>query len=421
MVMSDQHEGLPSSTEQPEKSKRKPISITRFGGNVHYPPSSGWRKAALDAGLNVGASYAEIIAYEREQCIECRDELRIIHGAPCIGTFSNKGGVGKSAFATLFAQMFLDMNPSRERPILIDVNTSMTTLDVLNGLRKEDFITGKYWTMETLHAFLAGHPNLDKIEFSEIDSKLAWRSNPQLPIIPLLVEARDWDSEGGLNGDQYILVLSILKRFFSIIVHDFGTDTRIELTKHALSQQQMLGVLTHNGLATTQFVAQTLEALYKNLLGLLFNTQVIFNLSYPPSREVERAIALEKAGKSLDTSLLGRLRSNNDGEIQTPGQALHVINEIIRIKQHISPLEYSDIHLVGFDPHLKRERRLDLDQVSQSVAAQLWTLLHWILYTRVNYEREYMSKLPSGTQIRREEMTLDTRKNQPSQVILKAS
>jgi MinD-like ATPase involved in chromosome partitioning or flagellar assembly len=389
--------------------RREPAKLTLFGGHTDREPTQGFRKTLYDKGLNIGPTNAEIIKLERQGCMECRQALRRASGALCVGFFSNRGGDGKSTMATLFEQLFYDINPVADRTVLIDINTSMTTLDVINGLNKEDFLTGKYWTMETLYKFLVKHPNLNELEFDEIGRKLAYRDNPQLPIIPLLLEPSRFGSEEGkkLAGDQYLFVLWVLKKFFTVIIHDFGTDSDVELSRVAFSQLHMLAVLTHTGQATTQMVGRTLEMLHLRYYGLLRNTAVIFNLSTRPSRQALHAIAMEKAGKTPNYQRLMERLGPEDRKrraIQTPQQAREVINQIINIEELINPLEPDEISLVGFDDHLSNESRIQLDQVSEAVRAQLWTALHHMLRTRVEFERNFWKLVPDYTVIRREQM-----------------
>jgi MinD-like ATPase involved in chromosome partitioning or flagellar assembly len=390
--------------------------LTLLGGNNDRVPSNGWRARLYRAGLNVGPSDAEIITTERAGCIECRQELKGTPGVLCVGNFSLRGGDGKSTMSTNLAQMFLDMNPA-ERPVIIDVNTSMTTLDVINGLDKKDFSSGRYWTMESLYDFLDAHPNLDTLEFTDIDAKLAYRRDPQLPVIPLQVTPSIFNTEkpeerqNDFSGEKYLLILSVLKRFFTLIIHDFGTSTTDELTRVAFSQLHMLVVLTHNGYATTQMVGYTLEMLFQHFPELFLNTMTVFNMSSRPSPQALRAIAMEKAGKEslskrIKEHLSAASKSGKGGnkEIQTPGQALGVINDILAIQRLVNQLSMEEISLVGFDAHLKPERKLEFAALSDSVKAQLWTTLHRMLSTRVKFEQGVLKLVTKGQSVRREQM-----------------
>jgi hypothetical protein len=263
--------------------------------------------------------------------------------------------------------------------------------------------------METLHAFIMEQGG-DIEDFNDLHAKLAYREDPQLPVIPLQLKPAERgvgkDKRSKFTAEQYLTVLRVLKKFFTVIVHDFGTDDDQELTREAFNQLHMLAVLTHTGLATTQMVGNTLEMLWFDFKELIENSVVIFNMTSKPSREALRAIALEKAGKeSKSKKILARLTPQKDREIQTPGQALAVINEIIEIEKVLDPLELKDVALVGFDRHLKRESRDQLDQVSETVRAHLWTALHRMLGARVKFERELLDRLPEelppGVRIRR--------------------
>jgi MinD-like ATPase involved in chromosome partitioning or flagellar assembly len=398
--------------------KRRPVNLTLFGGHIDRTPVPGSRRWWLyEKGINVGPTNAEIIQVERQACAELREVLRRIPGALCIGFFSVKGGAGKSTLSTLILQLLHILNPVRDKAILIDVNTSQTTLDELNGLKKEDFLSGKFWTMETLWAFLDQHPNLDKLTFDEINAKLAYRKNPQLPMIPLVVEASEFEEdESKFAGAQYLQVLEILKRFFTVIVTDFGTETKVKLTQEALAQQPMLGVLTHSGRATTKTVGNTLEMLHLNMVGLLLNTVVIFNVSQQPSRTAAQAVELEKSGKTRRARKILRRepsKDSKDQEIQTPGQAIRVINSIIEMRRLISALEPEDIVMVGFDPHLSGESELRLSKVSVGVQAQLWMVLHRLLQARVEYEKNFLGLSPGRTNLRREQMIAELDSNEP--------
>jgi MinD-like ATPase involved in chromosome partitioning or flagellar assembly len=431
-------------TELVPSERKQPFQLVWAGGNTDRAPTEeGLRKKLYEfrrlgfPGVNLGPTTSEINRVERRGCEGCREALTATPGVPCAGFISLRGGDGKSTLSTMFLQDLLDMNPGNERPILIDINTSMTTQDVINGLDKADFLKGKYWTMETLYEFLVNHPNLDKLEFNDINSRLAYRKNPQLPVIPLQLEPTDdpeeFDDEfefevdnppmSDFNGEKYLLVLSVLKRYFTFIIHDFGTSTRDELTRVALRQLHMLGVLTHTGYATTQMVAKTMEMLHRRYPTLWLNTTVIFNLSSQPSSQAMKAIALEKAGRAPGklakayehmreaaetkriTSRKGSpMEEGGTTEIQTPGQALQVINEMIAVRKLIGPLELDEIVLVGYDDHLHREARLDFDKVSPEVQAQLRTVFHRMLRTRWEFEKDFRSHRPEATDIRRDQM-----------------
>jgi MinD-like ATPase involved in chromosome partitioning or flagellar assembly len=422
-----------TDTDSETSEKRKPIALTRFGGNTDRDPTWGFRKRLFEHGINIGPSIDEIIALERQDCIECRAELKSTDGVLCVGDFSHKGGIGKSTHATADEQMFFDINPVADRTILLSVNTSMTTLDVINGLDKKDFITGKYWTMESLYEFIMANGG-DITEFGALNKKLAYRSDPQLPIIPLQPRAKEFGSrESKFSGEQYLVVLRVLKKFFDVIVHDFGTDDDSELTQTAFSQLHALAVLTHSGVATTQMVGYTLEMLRLNYPELLLNTTIVFNQWSKPSPQVTKAIAKEKAGKKpKQPKQTASSKVNSEGdeggrEIQTPGQALEVINEALEVEDPVDPLvvEAEEIVLVGFDEHLKKEDKDRFSNVSQAVQAQFWTKLHRMLRTRVKYEREYLARikeqfpdgLPEGLVVTRDLQPPPPRKGQPSRKI----
>jgi MinD-like ATPase involved in chromosome partitioning or flagellar assembly len=395
-----------------------------FGGQTDRVPTEGVRSWLYGHGINPGPTVEEIIETERNACIEYREQLRRAVGPLCIGFFSPRGGDGKSVMSTMSLQMFYDINPSMERPILVDVNTSMTTLDALNGLTKEDFLTGKYWTMETLYDYIAQQVGdvddvrafdafLARLEFDDINAKLAYRTDPQLPVIPLQLKATKFTLDDGgfaqseviFTGQQYLVVLRVLKKFFTLIIHDFGTETNSSLTRTAFRQQHILGVLTHSGAATTKMVGTTLEMLHMNYMGLLLNTVVIFNMTSPPSKQALRAVAKEKAGKKPRyRKLAAATRDQEPKEAQTPGQALELINGITQIDRLVAPLELDEIALVGFDPHLKLESKQRFDEVSAAVEAQLWTAMRLMLRTRADYEDQFLKKVPEGTIVRRGEM-----------------
>jgi hypothetical protein len=391
---------------EPEEKSRHPIPFIYVGGNTDREPTDGWRRSLYDLhplgfpGINVGPTSEQIVQADRQACIEHREQLRVVPGAVCTGNFSNRGGDGKSMESTMQLQQFWNMNPGTERAILIDINTSMTTLDVINGLDKKDFLTGRYWTMETLYGFIVQQGG-DIEDFNDLNAKLAYRNNPQLPIIPLQLKpatrGTGKSKKSKFTGEQYLTVLRVLKKFFTLIIHDFGTDDDSELTRTAFSQLHMLAVLTHTGIATTQMVGYTLEMLFLDFKELLENSTVIFNLSLQPSRQALRAIALEKAGrKSRLQQIAERLspRERERLEIQTPGQALVAINDIIEVEELLDPLELHEIVLVGHDSHLKRESRHHLDQVSKPVQAQLWSATRRMLEARVEFEARLLAQLP---------------------------
>jgi hypothetical protein len=247
---------------QPEEAATvHPWPITLFGGNTDMVPMQGWRSQLYGwaiwkyPGINVGPSDSEVIETQRSRCIDFREWLWQTPGSVCVGLFSPRGGDGKTTLSELIEQMSHDMNPTAEDAIVIDVNTSATTLDVVNGFNKEDFLTGKYWTMETLYAFIMEQGG-DIDDVNLIKARLAYRKGyPQLPVIPLQLEPADFGDGDGrkseFTGEQYRVVLRVLKKYFSLIIHDFGTSTKDELTRAAFRELHILAILTHTGLATT--------------------------------------------------------------------------------------------------------------------------------------------------------------------------
>jgi MinD-like ATPase involved in chromosome partitioning or flagellar assembly len=393
--------------------RKEPFKLTVFGGHTDRAPTDGFRGKLYERGLNIGPTDEEVIALEKQSCEECREVLRGTSGPLHLGFFSGKGGPGKSTMATLTIQMLHDINPQRDNVILIDVNTSQTTLHALNGLARKDFLQGKYWTMETLYEFIAKFKDIRDIRFDQINTKLAYRVRPQLPVIPLVVKASKIEEHKiKFTDSQYMKVLEVLERFYTIIVHDFGIETQVPLTEVALSQQHMLGMLTHSGKATTEMVATNLEILHLSMVGVLHNTVVVFNQKYQPSHEAQRAIALEKAGKSNRSKyqrlISGLSRQSQSGkELQTPGQAVEVINDIIDEAKLIGPLSLSDISLVGWDSHLAVEDCLFLSDISPAVQAQLWSLLHRMLRARVQFEAHFLALLESDESISRDQMVAE--------------
>jgi MinD-like ATPase involved in chromosome partitioning or flagellar assembly len=418
-----------SDSDDPEQGLVvHPWPITVFGGNTDRAPTRGWRKTLYETnipfvhGVNVGPTNREIIEVERARCINFRERLRKVPGAVCVGFFSQRGGDGKTTLSTGTEIMSYEMNPVSEKAILIDVNTSMTTLDVVNGINKEYFLTGHYWTMETLYAFIMEQSG-DIDDFNLINAKLAYRSDPQLPVIPLQLKpsARGTGNskKSKFTGEQYLVVLRVLKKFFTLIIHDFGTEDDSELTRTAFSQLHMRAILAHTGLATTQMVGYSLEMLYLDFKELLGNTVIIFNLSSQPSEEALRAIRLEKAGKkpkfgwlrSLWRLLKGKPKATKvadgkDKEIRTPGEALAVINERLAMGKLIRHgLDPYEIVMIGFDDHLKPENKIYFSEVSDAVKANFWTAWARMLEFRVEFEQgvieQLPEKLPAGFLLRR--------------------
>jgi MinD-like ATPase involved in chromosome partitioning or flagellar assembly len=435
----DEDEGYYEEGAAEEAAIVHPWPITLFGGNTDRVPRQGWRSTLYNTaiwkypGINIGPTDREIIEIEQARCRDYRARLWKTPGAVCVGVFSPRGGDGKTTLSGLFEQAGHDLNPVAEDAIVIDVNTSATTLDVVNGFNKEDFLTGTYWTMETLYAFIMEQGG-DIDDVNLIKAKLAYREGyPQLPVIPLQLEPADFDesedTKSQFPGAHYRVVLRVLKKFFSLIIHDFGTSTKDELTRAAFRELHILAILTHTGLATTKMVANTLETLSKNLPELLDNTVVIFNLSDRPSKEALRAIRVEKAGDRLlwprlrkffrrlhDPTKRKPKKQKADADavvIQTPGQALKVINDLLALKKIITQeLAPHEIAMVGYDTHLRPENKIYFSEVSDTVKGHLWTAWARMLEFRVEFEQglieQLPDELPDGVLVRRmDRMTLE--------------
>lgn len=360
------------STESPPKPNVRVVKWTQ--GDKNRVPKEGWRAKAYTKGWQFGATYEEIIREEQKRATQFREALREFRGTLMVGVFSDKGGDGKSTISNQLWQRLYKLNPGKEHIILIDVNTSKTTQHRLNGLRREDFLPsdkhpqGRFWTMFTLHDFIVEkRAHGEEIEYEDIFGKLAFRDDPQIPFIPMRLhpQREKGANKGRLEREftdaMYDTVISELKRFCTMIIHDFGTEKSKPLTQRALQCQHMLVAVTHAGEATVEMVGETVDYISWAYPDLLHNTIVVHN--------------------QLDPS--------DDG--LTREEAVNTVNHVLTLLGwEESRLALDEMLPIGYDAHLKREAVQYWDQVDMRVQAQLWTLVAKLLELRVEFEKDYV-------------------------------
>ncbi|MGV9827053.1 MinD/ParA family ATP-binding protein [Gordonia sp. NPDC003429] len=268
------------------------------------PPARGWRRAVhtLSAGtINPGDSPGDI---EYQQLLE--RVRRPVRGDYRIAVLSLKGGVGKTTTTVGLGSTFATLRG--DRVIAVDANPDLGTL--------AQRIPQQTWS--TVRDLLA-----DENVYRYSDVRAHTSQAPSR--LEVLASERDPAMAEAFNEDEYRGVLTILQRFYNIIITDCGTGLSHSAMNGVLDLANAIILVSSPALDGARSAGATLDWLQAHGFGHLVSRAVVVLSSSRPG------------ASTIDTGQL----------------AQHFLTRC------------RAVHQIPFDDHLAEGADIDLDLVSR--------------------------------------------------------
>ncbi|WP_156890307.1 MinD/ParA family ATP-binding protein [Gordonia shandongensis] len=277
---------------------------------ARHAPAHGWRRAVhtLTAGMvNPGESTAQI---EYQQLIERL--RRPIRGDYRIAVLSLKGGVGKTTTVVGLGATFASLRG--DRVIAVDANPDLGTLAQRVPLQ----------TPSTVRNLLAD-PSVHR--YSDVRVHTSQAANR----LEVLASERDPAAAEAFSEDEYRGVLTILQRFYNIIITDCGTGMSHSAMRGVLATADAVVLVSSPALDGARSAGATLDWLAGHGYGHLIDRCVVVLSSARPGAST---IDLDQ----LAQHFLTRCRA---------------------------------VHTIGFDDHLAEGAEIDLGLLRRSTRRSL--------------------------------------------------
>lgn len=290
------------------------LDTARFVRKPKREPKSGWRRAVYVATgklVNLGESPAD--RRRRELISRVNQPLR---GCYRIAMLSLKGGVGKTTITTTLGSTFASLRG--DRVIAVDANPDAgtlsqkipieTTATVRHLLRDADRIT-RYSDVRTYTS-----QGSSRLEILASDSD------------PAVSEA--------FSEHDYLRVISVLERFYNIVLTDCGTGLMHSAMKGVLDSADMLVVVSSGSLDGARSASATLDWLDAHGYGDLVTQSVVVINSVRPKAG---SVGLDK----LSAHFAARVRA---------------------------------VARIPFDPHLEEGAEIELERLTNGTRSALLEL-----------------------------------------------
>lgn len=190
--------------QQPPQPPPRPELVNPFVEQSNAIPRSGMRRVVYKAtfgAVNLGPSAEEQAARARRERVQ-----RPLHGSWRVVVMSIKGGVGKTTTAAMAGRTLAEWRG--DRVVALDTNPDMGTLG--------DRLVGA--TDVTVRGLLAHEAQRPITQVAEVNrfTNLAGR-------LHVLANEQDPAVSEDFSGREYAQTLSILERFYNVIIADCGT------------------------------------------------------------------------------------------------------------------------------------------------------------------------------------------------------
>ncbi|WP_197320553.1 MinD/ParA family protein [Saccharomonospora sp. NB11] len=277
-------------------------------------PRSGWRRAVYVAtGKLVNPGEGPADRHHRELVSRVNQPLR---GCYRIAMLSLKGGVGKTTMTTTLGSTFASLRG--DRVIAVDANPDTgtlaqkipieTTATVRHLLRDADRIA-RY---SDVRAYTSQGPSRLEVLASDAD--------------PAVSEA--------FSEHDYLRVLSVLERFYNVVLTDCGTGLMHSAMKGVLDSADALVVVSSSSLDGARSASATLDWLEAHGYGDL----------------VSRSVAVINSVRPRTGSV-----------------------DIDRLTAHFAA-RVRGVARIPFDPHLEEGAEIELDRLSKETRSALLEL-----------------------------------------------
>ncbi|WP_369829027.1 MinD/ParA family protein [Mycobacterium sp. E3247] len=249
-----------ASANPPELPRARMPSNAELGLSRTRPvPRAGWRKKLHQVtGINPGESAEQ--ARQRATLDRVNQPVR---GAFSIAVLSQKGGVGKTTTAIGLGATLATVRG--DRVIAVDANPDFGTLSQ----------RGPNETRSTVRDVL-----LDEniVRYSDIRRHTSQGSSR----LELLASERDPVTSEAFSDNDYRGVLSVLRRFYNIILTDCGTGLVHSAMSAVLDEADVIVVVASPAIDSARSALATLDWLEQNGYGhLAAQTTVVLSASRP--------------------------------------------------------------------------------------------------------------------------------------------
>ncbi|HEX5535257.1 MAG TPA: AAA family ATPase [Actinomycetales bacterium] len=219
-------------------------------------PQRGWQKALYESTsgrMNPGPGRAE--RRERELLGRCR---AVIHGSRRVVVMSRKGGVGKTTVALALGSTFAMVRG--DRVVAVDANPDAGNLAHRVAEPADLTITDVLADIENINSYA----DLRRYTTQNLSSRLE-------------VLASDDDARIGqaLSRDAYHRVISLLDRYYNLIMLDTGTGILDSANQGLLTEADQLVLVLRPALDGARAAALTLDWLVEHDYGDLVRQAVV--------------------------------------------------------------------------------------------------------------------------------------------------
>ena len=203
------------------------------------PPVSGWRRwlyAASGRRVNLGNSTRD----EREHRLSQQVDRHLV-GCYRISVLSLKGGVGKTTTTAALGSMFADIRG--DRVIAVDANPDRGTLSQKVPLQTPATVRNMLRDIDDLHRYsdVRGYTSQNSFRLEVLASDTA----------PAVSEA--------FSGEDYDRAVSLLERFYSIVLTDCGTGLMHSAMTNILDGSDALVVVSSSSVDGARSASATLD------------------------------------------------------------------------------------------------------------------------------------------------------------------
>jgi MinD-like ATPase involved in chromosome partitioning or flagellar assembly len=259
----------PQSPYQQPQAPLRPDLVNPFVEQSNTIPRSGMRRVVYKATfgtVNLGPSAEEQAARARRERVR-----RPLHGSWRVVVMSIKGGVGKTTTAAMAGRTLAEWRG--DRVVALDTNPDMGTLG--------DRLVGS--TDVTVRGLLAHEAQRPITQVAEVNrfTNLAGR-------LHVLANEQDPAVSEDFSGEEYARTLSILERFYNVIIADCGTGVLRPWVRDMLALANTLVVVAEpKGDAATR-AAGTLDWIEQHGFGdLVARSIAVINYRSPTPKSLD--------------------------------------------------------------------------------------------------------------------------------------
>ncbi|WP_308126451.1 MinD/ParA family ATP-binding protein [Rhodococcoides corynebacterioides] len=254
------------------------LTTSRLLRPVAPPPTGGWRRTLFDATggrVNVGNSARE----QRRLALE-RQVDSTLRGCHRVAVLSLKGGVGKTTVSAALGSTFASVRG--DRVIAVDANPDSGTLSTRVPVETDRTVrdllqyTHSIESYSGVRAFTSQNAHRLEVLASSTD-----------PTLSEAFDARDYES-----------VLSVLERFYNIVVTDCGTGLLHSAMRGVLHHADSIVLVASGSVDGARSASATLDWLDAHGYGPLVEQAVtVVDLARPESKTVDVSSIVDHFGQ----------------------------------------------------------------------------------------------------------------------------